>query len=188
MEIAYNNSNIGGVAGSGTGAAAAPSHWTNSLFGLELCIDLIDLGVPTGTVQCAVMVNGSERDYLSNQILAGLPADTFNLGSDMNGVGSGNLTGIDFNLAPGDQFFEFAAKYIPDAPAISSITAVSGGTEVELELSNLTPGVYYILQETPDLSLAFTDVPGSGSIASNETVIVMTPVSGTEHFYKAAAP
>jgi hypothetical protein len=59
---------------------------------------------------------------------------------------------------------------------------------VELELSNLTPGVYYILQETPDLSLAFTDVPGSGSIASNETVIVMTPVSGTEHFYKAAAP
>jgi hypothetical protein len=188
MVVAYNNSNTGGVAGSGTGEAAPPLHWTNSVFGLELAIDLIDIGVPTGTVQCAIMINGSGRDYLSNQILAGLPADTFNLGSDMQGGSLGNLTAIDFNLAPGNQFFEFPAKYIPDAPLVSSIAPVSGGTQVELGLANLTPGVYYILQKTADLTLPFSDVPGSGQIATNATQSVTTPAAGSQQFFKAVAP
>lgn len=192
MEIAYNNSNIGGVVGSSeatTSEAAAPDHWTNSLFGLEMCIDLVDLGVPAGTVQCAVMINGSNRDYLSNQTLAGLPVGTGNLGGDMTGGSPGNLSAIDFNLAPGNQFFEFAAKYVPDAPVMSSIAVISGGAQVELGLTNLTPGVYYILEESPNLSsTAFSEIPGSGHIASNETETVTVPTSGTEHFYKAVAP
>jgi len=98
LAVGFDNSNVAGIVG-GTGAAnqAAAKAVTT---GLELSIDLADIGSPTGssTVRVMVLQNNDNHDFLSNQTLGGLPAGTGNLGSP--------AAGIDFTLFPTtDQFF-----------------------------------------------------------------------------------
>ena len=98
IEVGFDNSNVAGIVG-GTGAAnqAAAKAVTT---GLELSIDLADIGSPTGasTVRVMVLQNNDNHDFLSNQTLGGLPVGTANLGSPASGV--------DFTLFPTtDQFF-----------------------------------------------------------------------------------
>jgi hypothetical protein len=51
------------------------------------------------------MINGSQHDFLSNQLLGGLPAPQGNLGGDGSGGFTGSLSGINLNNFAGDQFF-----------------------------------------------------------------------------------
>ncbi len=100
--VAYDNSNIAGVAG-GTGAAntfAALAVTT----GLELSISLSDLGSPPGPIKVLAFVNSSNHDYASNQFLGPLTPPQGNLGSD----GAGNFgppEDFDLDDFAGAQFF-----------------------------------------------------------------------------------
>jgi hypothetical protein len=91
-----NNSNVSGVGG-GTGAAnqaAAAAVAT----GIELALPLSLIGNPTfaNGFKMAAFVNGGGHDFLSNQVLGGLPTGTGNLGDPAN---------VNFNNFAGNQFF-----------------------------------------------------------------------------------
>jgi hypothetical protein len=100
--VAYDGSNIGGVTG-GTGAANE-SDAINVTTGVELSIDLDDLGYAGGHFRIMAAINGSGHDFWSNQFLGHLQAPHGNLGGD----GMGNFTGegaIDMNDFELNQFF-----------------------------------------------------------------------------------
>ncbi len=99
----YDNSNAAGIGGN-TGTAANQAAALAVMTGLELSIDLADLGYIGGDIRVMVGQNGGGNDYWSNQFLGGLPVGQGNLGGD----GNGNFTGegaIDFTLIAGNQFF-----------------------------------------------------------------------------------
>ncbi|MBA4107380.1 MAG: hypothetical protein C0485_16710 [Pirellula sp.] len=120
INFGYDNSNIAGVLG-GTAAAdqtAAAAVTT----GLELSIELSDLGYIGGPINVMVGQNGGGHDYWSNQFLGGLAAPQGNLGGD----GNGNFTGegaIDFTTLAGNQFFTL--RGIPE-PASLGLAALAG--------------------------------------------------------------
>lgn len=187
MEVAYDNSNTGGVIGDSGGSTAAADHWTNSLFGLELSIDLRDLGNPQGNVQIAVMFNNDPRDYLSNQILGSLPDYSGSLGN--GGSTNGTLSSIDFSTIPGDQFFRVDVGMVHSAAfSIGHVSALTGGTQMEVGLIDLTVGAAYKLKEAAALDASFTDVPGSGFMATGTTENITVPATGSVGFFKAVSP
>jgi len=102
LEVAYDNSNVAGVLG-GTGAANAAAALAVTT-GIEFSIALSDIGNPTN-LKISAMVNGSNHDFLSNQVLGGLQPPQGNLGGDGNGNFTGTLSGVNFNNFAGDQFF-----------------------------------------------------------------------------------
>lgn len=103
MQVAIDNSNVAGIAG---GSGAADQGAALAVFsGIELSIDLDDIGSPAGAIAISAMVNGSNHDFLSNQFLGGLLPDQGNLGGDGAGNFTGDLSQIDLNNFAGDQFF-----------------------------------------------------------------------------------
>jgi hypothetical protein len=114
--VAYDGSNVGGVTG-GTGAADQTAALAVTT-GIELMIPLAALGNPGAgdTIRISAMVNGSNHDYLSNQMLGGLPAGQGNLGGDGNGTFTGTVGGIDLNNFAGDQYFVIA---VPEPSSLS---------------------------------------------------------------------
>lgn len=101
IRIALNNSNTAGV-GPGTGAASGAGVVT----GVELEIPLSLLAADTDLIKISAFINGSGHDFLSNQVLGGLPVGTGNLGEPRN---------VDFNQFAGDQFF---TAVIPEPAAL----------------------------------------------------------------------
>jgi hypothetical protein len=101
--VAFDNSNMGGVLG-GSGAADQAAALAVTT-GIELAIPLAAIGNPVGEFRISAMLNGSNHDYLSNQILGGLPAGTINLGGDGVGGFTGTLSGINLNHFAGAQYF-----------------------------------------------------------------------------------
>jgi len=145
--VGFNNSNTAGI-GSGTNAADQAAA-TNVLTGLELCIDLADIGNPDQTIRIAALINSSANDYLSNQMLGGLPAGTDNLGTP---------NAIDLNSFSGDQFF-----------------TVNVPAELTCELSDSMGGSMDV-GETNRISITISNLQG---IASNITsTLTSSPVSG----------
>ncbi len=107
VRVALNNSNTAGVDGSNGG----PSSGAGVITGIEIAIPLIQLGNPTGPVRVTAFNSGGFYDYLSNQVVGGLPAGTGNLGGNGSGGflgGSAPLNGINFNNFAGDQFVSVA--------------------------------------------------------------------------------
>ncbi|MEM1184971.1 MAG: hypothetical protein AAGI53_08195 [Planctomycetota bacterium] len=115
VNFAHNNSNTGGVANLGEAFTSDPALVTT---GVELSIDLAALGYVNGSeILIAGWINGSDNNFLSNQVIGGLPDGTGNLGGDGAGGFIGDLSGVDFNQFAGDQFVSFI-------PAPSSIALV----------------------------------------------------------------
>ncbi|MBY0312863.1 MAG: hypothetical protein K2W85_12400 [Phycisphaerales bacterium] len=103
VRIAINNSNAAGVDGSNGG----PSSGAGVTTGVEIAIPLLQLGNPTGPIRVTAFNSGGGYDYLSNQVVGGLPAGTGNLGGNGTGGfvgGASPLAGINFNNFAGDQF------------------------------------------------------------------------------------
>lgn len=120
--FAINDNNAAGVMG-GTGAAdqiAAAAVTT----GMEFSIDLADLGNPGpgDVIMIAAMINNGDHNYLSNQILGGLPAGTGNLGGDGGGGFTGTLSGVNFNQFAGNQYFSIVVP-VPE-PATLGLVGV----------------------------------------------------------------
>ena len=178
MKIGYNDSNTGGVTNSTD--AAADQHWTNSLHGLELSIDLRDLGNPTGQIKMMAMINNGNRNYLSNQTLPGLPAGSGSLENPIN---------VDFNAIAGDQFTVVdVGGLVPSGPFfIGSISALSS-TSFAVELVDLTVGASYKIQDAASLTNEFSDVAETGFVASSTNEAVVVPATETGRFFKAVSP
>ena len=103
MIATIDNRNTGGVtSGEGIGDGSGVTH------GVELGIPLSVLGYTTGdALKVAAFVNGSEHDFVSNQVTGGL-AGSPNLGEPRL---------IDFQSIPGDQFVVVVeGPEIPDCP------------------------------------------------------------------------
>jgi len=121
IDVGYDNSNTLGV----TAGTAAADQTAAALVatGLELSIDLNDLGYTGGPINVMVGQNGGGHDYWSNQFLGGLAAPQGNLGGD----GAGNFTGegaIDFTLFAGDQYFTVP---IPEPASVTLVGLVLAG-------------------------------------------------------------
>lgn len=113
-----NNSNTGGVGAFGNPNDSDPAMVTT---GLELAIDLAALGYSGGAVRIAGWVNGQGNDFLSNQVIGGLPDGTGNLGGDGSGGFTGNVAGINFANIAGDQFVT-----ITPAPGAFALLGLGG--------------------------------------------------------------
>ena len=103
--VGFDNSNVGGVIGGDQAANQAAALAVQT--GLELSIDLGDLGFASGDIRVCAFVNNSNHNFASNQFLGPLAPPQGNLGGD----GAGNFTGVlNFGLASfaGDQFFTCA--------------------------------------------------------------------------------
>lgn len=103
LGLGLNNSNGAGVVG-GAGAANAAAALAVSS-GVELSIPLAYFGGSINGVKVSAMINGGDHNYLSNQVLGGLPAGTGNLGGDGAGGFNGSLSGVNFNQFAGNQYF-----------------------------------------------------------------------------------
>ena len=118
ITIGYDNSNTGGVAG-GTGAANQADA-LSVLTGLEIAIDLADLGAPAGAFKVMAFINNQDHNYASNQFLGGLQPPQGNLGGD----GFGSFTGgIDWDLNDfaGEQYFT-----VVPAPGAAAVLGLAG--------------------------------------------------------------
>lgn len=108
FSAAINNSNVLGVGG-GTGpanAAAANAVTT----GIEISIPFALLGINAGdTFRIAAFINGGGHDFVSNQVLGGLPGNTANLGEP---------SAINFDAIAGDQFVTIPT---PGAAALAGL-------------------------------------------------------------------
>lgn len=123
LDFAINDNNAAGVTGGTgqTGGTAATQFAAASAVttGMEFSVSLADLGNPqVGSQICIVAaINNGDHNYLSNQILGGLPAPQGNLGSDGAGNGNGSLSGVNFNQYAGDQFF--CVRVVPEPTSLA---------------------------------------------------------------------
>lgn len=153
--VGFNNSNTEGI-GSGTGAADSAAA-TNVLTGIELCIDLADIGTPAQTIQIAALINSSANNFLSNQMLGGLPAGTDNLGDP--GV-------VDLNDFSGDQFFTINVP----TELTSELNDSLGGSMDVGETNTITITISNLMGTASNITSSLTFDPADGlSIISSNT-------------------
>jgi len=128
IQIGYSNANTAGIqAGAGIADQAAALAVTT---GLELGIDLADLGFPSDGIRICAFVNNAGHNYASNQFLAGLAAPQGNLGGDGNGNYTGTLADIDLAALAGDQFFTVAAGSLGDNHCIAAVNSTGSGAVI----------------------------------------------------------
>ncbi len=125
--LALDNANTGGVSDTQVG-----NGWPAAVVrGLEFVLPLAALGSPTGSLKVAAILNNGAHDYLSNQILAGLPNGTANLAT---------APAVNFASAAntGNQFFTVNIPAVP--PTVTALTPTSGpaGSTISLTGTNLT--------------------------------------------------
>ncbi len=109
IQVAIDNSNVAGV----TDASAAGADAVNT--GIEISIDLDELGWDgSQDILVAGWISNGGFDYLSNQVLGGIPGPD-NIGprdADNDGIND-----LDFNTIAGDQFINLSNPPAPDCPA-----------------------------------------------------------------------
>lgn len=89
--------------------------------GVEMAIPLSAIGNPGGAIKLCAFVNGGGHDYLSNQVLGGLPAGTGNLAEPRN---------VNFGNVGGTQFVSFTPSPVGLAPTIDGkVDAIYGNAK-----------------------------------------------------------
>lgn len=124
LKFAINDNNAAGVMG-GTGASdqvAAVAVTTS----MEFSIALADIGSPDigSTIYISGMINNGDHNFLSNQVLGGLPPGTGSLGGDGAGTFTGNLAGVNFNQFPGLQHFGVLVVLEPSSAVLAGLALI----------------------------------------------------------------
>ncbi len=90
LSVGFNNSNAAGIGACLTANDSPPNCPAADqaaalavTTGLEIGIDLADIGNPAGPITVMLLQNSGDHKYLSNQSLGGLPVGTGNLGSSV---------------------------------------------------------------------------------------------------------
>ncbi|MBL4591524.1 MAG: hypothetical protein JKY96_06140, partial [Phycisphaerales bacterium] len=111
IQVALDNSNVDGVTDTTADSAAASAVST----GIELCIDLDELGWDgSQDILVAGWVSNNSFDFVSNQVLGGIPGPD-NVGPrDSTGDG---INDLDFNTIAGDQFINLSNPAMPGCAA-----------------------------------------------------------------------
>jgi hypothetical protein len=118
--VASDQTNAVGVAGFNNPPVSDPAQVRT---GHEIAIPLSEIGYTGGLLRLAGFINGGAHDFLSNQVIGGLPAGTGNLGGDGFGnFTAGSVAGINFNNFAGDQFVTLKVP----APASAALLALGG--------------------------------------------------------------
>ncbi|MFN0125689.1 MAG: hypothetical protein ACKV19_03260, partial [Verrucomicrobiales bacterium] len=175
--VAYNGSNTAGIGGNAgnpadQGAAAAVTT------GLELSIDLADLGNPTGPIRVMAVQANDGHSVFSNQSLAGLPPPQGNLG---------NPATVDFNAIEGDQFFTIAAGLASGEFAITRVAYVAATDQLELTVTGLVEGARYAVVQSTSLMAPFSEVANSAFTATSATRdITLAATVDPRNFFKVA--
>ena len=172
--VAYDDSNESGVGGN-TGIPADPVAAAAVTTGIELCIDLADLGNPTSDLRICAFVNNSAHDFVSNQFLGGLPASTGNLAT----ANTVDLTALD-----GDQFFTVS---VPAAPArIIAIDYDDESGDVSITFTS-TPNRNYKVEASTDLKPEWEELEDMLPSSDGTTTTYMTTEEAplpTRKFYR----
>jgi hypothetical protein len=124
INVGYDGSNVAGIMGSAPNAAD-PMAAAAVTTGLELSIDLADLGYIGGPLNVMVGQNNQNHNYWSNQFLGGLTAPQGNLGGD----GLGGFTGegaIDFTQLAGNQYFTIRGIPEPTTMVLVAVGSLFG--------------------------------------------------------------
>ena len=153
LDFGFDNTNTAGVGGNG-GAAADPTAAAAVLSGFEFSVALADLGNPGDELKVHLAYGNSNNNYHSNQILPGLPVGTGSLGGDGQGGFTGSLSGIDFDLFAGEQFFTLTVPVNCDFDGDGSCTGV--------DIDQLTAA---IAGGTADLTF---DLTGDGAVNGDD--------------------
>jgi Abnormal spindle-like microcephaly-assoc'd, ASPM-SPD-2-Hydin/Protein of unknown function (DUF1573)/Secretion system C-terminal sorting domain len=186
-EIAINNSNTAGVSG---GAVGSPGSVAT---GAEFRIPLSAIGNPTGNILVMATINNNGHNFLSNQILAGLPASSGNLGGDGAGGFTGTLSGVDMSAITGTQYVTIPYSPMVLQPDISvapttlrygSVLTTSGSSSKTFTITN-TGGaplnVSNITSTNPAFSASPTTVSLLGVGLSQTITVTFDPsIAGTQ--------
>ncbi|TDJ74358.1 MAG: hypothetical protein E2O39_04985 [Planctomycetota bacterium] len=188
IEVAYDDSNVAGIL-SGIGVTNQANALA-VLTGMELSVDLADLGSPGGIIKFCIFVNGSNHDFASNQFFGSVGPPQSNLGGD----GFGNFNGLlnfDLNSFAGDQFFDFAAanpvgsNYCLAAVNSSGSAAIISGLGSASISSNDLTLVCLQLPTSPDHPGIFIAGPAQAQIPFFNGFLCVDPV-GLQRFFNAA--
>jgi fibronectin-binding autotransporter adhesin len=116
IKVGFNNTNAAGVTGSATGTAASAAAADAVNTGVEYSIPLTALGtLPAGdTIKLLVALNGSGDNYMSNQMLPGLPVGTGNLGALTSPYSGVNAGGFNVSSIPNDWFSVTLPNTLPN--------------------------------------------------------------------------
>jgi hypothetical protein len=138
IRVAYDGSNTAGIGGDTAGSAADQTAAAAVMTGLEISIALADLGNPAGAIKVMILQGNNDHGFLSNQTLAGLPADTPNLGSPF---------GLDFNSYAGNQFF-FVGGTPSGFETWALANAGGGAFDEDFDKDGMKNGIEYFFGET----------------------------------------
>jgi Abnormal spindle-like microcephaly-assoc'd, ASPM-SPD-2-Hydin/CARDB len=167
--LGINNTNAAGVSDLVIGNPAGVTT------GVELEIPLAAIGNPTGAFKISAFINGAQHDFVSNQVLGGLPLGTANLGQPST-VSFASATNA------GNQYFLVS----PPAP----VATVSTTT---LNVGNVTVGstgaATFTITNTGTLALSisgitssnpsFTISPATGTVAAGGSLTVTVTFAPT---------
>ena len=162
VKLGFNNSNTGGVWGTGHASESDTALASNVTTGLELAIPVDFFAAPDGalndTLRIVAFVNDTFHRFLSNQVLGPMGQSPGGYGN----LGDPRLFNFSESYSPGDQFFAAANPYA-SARALLAPDLGAGGAMTSRWLAAV--GHAYVLQVSTNL-LGTNWVAASGSVTA----------------------
>ncbi len=129
--------------------------------GIEFAIPLSAIGNPAGNIRIVAMVNAGGHDFVSNQVIGGLPAGTGNLGEPAN---------VNFANRAGDQFFTVSGTSAGAPTVDGTLDAAVYGAPLALQTNRTGFG------DSNDTSVNLangSELAGAYGVVSNGVLYVM---------------
>jgi len=181
VQLGFNNSNTGGVWGTGHANESDSSLATNVTTGLELAIPIQFLAASDGAVneniRIIAFVNDTNHRFLSNQVLGPMGQIAGGYGN----LGDPRLFNFSETYSPGDQYFTSANPY-SSARALLAPDFGTGSTMTNHWLGAV--GHSYVLQASTNL-LSTNWFAVSGTVTSSVPTLSATVTNSSPlNFYR----
>ena len=181
VKLGFNNSNTGGVWGTGDASESDTSLASNVTTGLELAIPVEFFAATDGalndTIRIAAFVNDVNHRFLSIQVLGPMGQSSGGYGN----LGDPRLFNFAESYSPGDQFFAAANPY-PSARAMLAPDFGAGSTMTNRWLASV--GHAYVLQVNTNLLSTNWAVASGVATAAVPTATAVVTNSSPFNFYR----
>ena len=148
VKLGFNNSNTGGVWGTGSAGESDTSLAAAVATGLELAIPVSFFAAADGSLndslRITAFINDTNHRYLSNQVLGPMGQSSGGYGN----LGDPRLFNFSAGYSPGNQYFAVPNPYL-SARAMLAPESGAGSTVTHRWLADV--GCNYVLQVSPDL-------------------------------------